>query len=76
MRYTFTTTDEAEAAQVMAAADLCHILSELDQELREVAKHGPPPEAGETVESALQWVRDRLRAYMVDNNVDMDRLWP
>jgi hypothetical protein len=59
----------------MAAADLCHCLSEIDQELRAAAKHGPPPEAGETVESTLQWVRGRLLACMRDNNIDLDRLW-
>jgi hypothetical protein len=75
MRHTFTTTDEAEARRILAAPDLCHVLSEYDSELRAALKYGVPPEAGQTAESALEWARGRLHAFMGDNNVDLDRLW-
>jgi hypothetical protein len=75
MRYTFTTTDEMEAARLLASKDLCHILSEFDNGLRDALKHSIPQEAGKTAESALEWARGQLMELMNDNNVDMGRIW-
>lgn len=74
MRVTITTADESEAARLMAAKDMAHVLWEFDQELRNALKHTIPPEAGETAESALEWARTRLHDYLRDNNLDLDRL--
>ncbi len=71
-RYTLTTTDPQTAERWMHADDLCHVISELDNALREVLKHGTQKEA---YKAGVQFARDQLTELLSDNDVSMERMW-
>jgi hypothetical protein len=71
-RYTYTTTDEAQAQRWLRASDLCHVLSEYDNELRNVIKHDG---GRENLTAGVEWARAKLHEYLADNDISMDRLW-
>lgn len=71
-RYTYTTTDEQQAQRWLRAADLCHVITELDAAMRDAIKYGEHPEAKS---DGIAWAREQLTKILSDNDISMERLW-
>jgi hypothetical protein len=71
-RFTFTTTDPAVAERWMHADDLCHVITELDNAMRDRVKHGVD---SAKFKDGVQWARDTLTEMMHDNDISTDRMW-
>ena len=71
-RYTFTTTDQQTAERMMHSDDLCHVIHELQEALRERVKHGTDTRQ---FTAGVEWARGQLAELLQDNDISMERMW-
>ena len=69
MRYTFTTTDPAEAKLLLHAQSLFAVVCDLDQACRDQLKYGTDLP---NVTAALEWMRGVIREELEADGITLD----
>lgn len=64
--------ERIEHARMMQATNMCHIISEMSNYLRNRLKYSEKFESGEV---ELEKVRETLNSLMYDNGVNLDELY-